>query len=72
MEIADRTREEVADLTRMANDWPIEVLSSLHCTGGDDIASIVGRLCEGQNGPLGTRIHDNKELEQLNIFESIV
>jgi 4-hydroxy 2-oxovalerate aldolase len=73
MQIADRTREEVAELTRMANDWPIEVLyfaDSMGSMGGDDVASIIGWLREGWEGPLGIHTHDNMGLALSNTLRA--
>ncbi len=73
MQIADRTREEVAELTRMANDWPIEVLyfaDSMGSMTADDIASITGWLREGWDGALGIHTHDNMGLALSNTLRA--
>jgi len=74
MQIADRTREEVAELTRMANDWPIEVLyfaDSMGSMTADDIASIAGWLQEGWDGALGIHTHDNMGLALSNTLRAL-
>ncbi|MCT0224367.1 aldolase [Synechococcus sp. CS-1328] len=73
MQIADRTREEVAELTRMANDWPIEVLyfaDSMGSMTGNDIATITGWLREGWDGPIGIHTHDNMGLALSNTLRA--
>lgn len=73
MQIADRTREEVAELTRMANGWPIEVLyfaDSMGSMTADDIASIAGWLREGWDGALGIHTHDNMGLALSNTLRA--
>lgn len=73
MQIADRTREEVAELTRMANDWPIEVLYFADSMGSmtrDDIASITGWLREGWDAALGIHTHDNMGLALSNTLRA--
>jgi 4-hydroxy 2-oxovalerate aldolase len=73
MQIADRTHEEVAELTRMANEWPIEVLyyaDSMGSMTADDIASITGWLREGWDGALGIHTHDNMGLALSNTLRA--
>lgn len=73
MQIADRSREEVAALTRMARDWPIEVLYFADSMGSmtpEDTARIVGWLREGWEGPLGIHTHDNMGLALSNTLRA--
>jgi 4-hydroxy 2-oxovalerate aldolase len=73
MQIADRTREEVVELTRMANDWPIEVLyfaDSMGSMGGEEVATIISWLREGWEGQLGIHTHDNMGLALSNTLRA--
>ena len=73
MQIADRTHEEVVKLTRLARDWPVEVLyfaDSMGSMSGDDVAKIVGWLREGWDGPLGIHTHDNMGLALSNTLRA--
>lgn len=69
MQIADRSREEVFELTRMACDWPVEVLYFADSMGSmrlQDVESMVGWLQEGWKGALGIHTHDNMGLALSN------
>lgn len=73
MQIADRTHEEVAELTRLASDWPVEVLyfaDSMGSMTGNDIANITAWLREGWDGPLGIHTHDNMGLALSNTLRA--
>jgi 4-hydroxy 2-oxovalerate aldolase len=73
MQIADRSHEEVAELTRLASEWPVEVLyfaDSMGSMSGNDIASIIGWLREGWDGPLGIHTHDNMGLALSNTLRA--
>ncbi len=73
MQIADRTQEEVAELTKMATDWPIDVLyfaDSMGSMSPDDITRIVGWLRSGWNGPIGIHTHDNMGLALGNTLRA--
>jgi 4-hydroxy 2-oxovalerate aldolase len=73
MQISDRTREEVAEFTRMARDWPVDVLYVADSMGSltpDDTARIVGWLREGWDGALGIHAHDNLGLALPNTLRA--
>ena len=73
MQIADRTREEVAECALMANDWPIEVIyfaDSMGSMRGDDVARITGWLREGWTNSLGIHTHDNMGLALSNTLRA--
>lgn len=73
MQISDRTRAEVAELARMARDWPIEVLYFADSMGSmtpEDTARIVHWLQEGWEGPLGIHTHDNMGLALANTLRA--
>lgn len=74
MQVADRTREEVTDLSRMARDWPIEVLYFADSMGSmtpEDTARIIGWLRENWDGPLGIHTHDNMGLALSNTLRAV-
>ncbi len=73
MQIADRSREELHELTRMVCDWPVEVLYFADSMGSmtpQDTARIVGWLREGWEGPLGIHTHDNMGLALANTLRA--
>jgi 4-hydroxy 2-oxovalerate aldolase len=73
MQIAARSHEEVAELTRLASDWPIEVLyfaDSMGSMKSDDIASITAWLREGWDGEIGIHTHDNMGLALSNTLRA--
>jgi 4-hydroxy 2-oxovalerate aldolase len=73
MQIADRTQAEVAEFTRLARDWPIEVLYFADSMGSmtpDDISRLVGWLRDGWDGPLGIHTHDNMGLALSNTLRA--
>lgn len=74
MQIADRSREEVAELTRMAKDWPLEVLyfaDSMGSMGPDEITRTVDWLRDGWPGDLGIHTHDNMGLALSNTLRAL-
>ena len=74
MQIADRTREDLSELTRLASDWPVEVLyfaDSMGSMTGNDIARIIECLREGWDGPLGIHTHDNMGLALSNTLRAV-
>jgi 4-hydroxy 2-oxovalerate aldolase len=73
MQIADRSREELRELTRMVRDWPIEVLYFADSMGSmtpQDTARMVGWLREGWEGQLGIHTHDNMGLALANTLRA--
>jgi 4-hydroxy 2-oxovalerate aldolase len=73
MQIADRSREEVSDFARMAQDWPIEVLYFADSMGSmtpDDTARVIGWLRSVWDGPLGIHTHDNMGLALSNTLRA--
>ncbi|MBK5928167.1 aldolase [Rhodobaculum claviforme] len=73
MQIADRSRTQVAELAKMSRDWPVEVLYFADSMGSmtpDDTARIVGWLRDGWEGPLGIHTHDNMGLALSNTLRA--
>ena len=73
MQIADRTRAQVQELTAMASDWPIDVLYFADSMGSmtpDDTARMVAWLREGWQGDLGIHTHDNMGLALANTLRA--
>ena len=73
MQIADRTPEEVAELTRITRGWPIEVLYFADSMGSmtpDDTARIVGLPHKGWNSSLGIHTHHNLGLALANTLRA--
>lgn len=73
MQIADRTNEQVRELTIMASDWPIDVLYFADSMGSmtpDDTARMVGLLRQGWQGDLGIHTHDNMGLALANTLRA--
>lgn len=73
MQIADRSEAEVSDLTRMARDWPIEVMYFADSMGSmtpDDTARVTNWLRSGWDGPLGIHTHDNMGLALSNTLRA--
>lgn len=73
MQIADRTEAEVRDLSRMASDWPVEVLYFADSMGSmtpDDTARIIGWLRARWDKPLGIHTHDNMGLALSNTLRA--
>ena len=69
MQIADRSRDELNELTHMVSDWPVEVLYFADSMGSmtpQDTSRIVGWLRQGWNGLLGIHTHDNMGLALAN------
>lgn len=75
MQISDRTRDEVVELTALACDCPVEVLYFADSMGSltpDDTARIIGWLRERWDGPIGVHTHDNMGLALSNILRAEV
>jgi 4-hydroxy 2-oxovalerate aldolase len=73
MQIADRTHEQVQEITAMVNNWPIDVLYFADSMGSmrpDDTAQMVNWLREGWEGDLGIHTHDNMGLALANILSA--
>ena len=73
MQIADRSLEELHELTRMVSDWPVEMLYFADSMGSmvpDDVARIVGVLREGWQGQIGIHTHDNMGLALANTLRA--
>jgi 4-hydroxy 2-oxovalerate aldolase len=73
MQIADRSRDEVIEFTRMASSWPIEVLYFADSMGSmkpEDIVRITGWLREGWEGSLGIHTHDNMGMALTNTLSA--
>jgi 4-hydroxy 2-oxovalerate aldolase len=73
MQIADRSQAEIDELTRMAREWPIEVLYFADSMGSmtpDDTARVISWLRTGWDGPLGIHTHDNMGLALPNTLRA--
>lgn len=73
MQIADRSREEILELARTANDWRPDVLYFADSMGGmnpDDTARIIGWLRQHWEGPIGIHTHDNMGLALQNTLRA--
>jgi 4-hydroxy 2-oxovalerate aldolase len=73
MQITDRTNEEVTELTRMASDWPIEVLYFADSMGSmtpEETIRIISLLRENWEGQLGIHTHDNMGLALTNTLRA--
>ena len=73
MQIADRSEEEIRDLSRRASDSPIEVLYFADSMGSmtpDDTSRIVSLLREHWQGDLGIHTHDNMGLGLANTLRA--
>lgn len=73
MQIADRSREEVLELARVAREYPVEVLYFADSMGSmtpDDAARIIGWLREEWEGPIGIHTHDNMGLALQNTLRA--
>ncbi len=73
MQIADRTKPEISQLTQMASDSPVDVLYVADSMGSmtpDDTARVVGWLRDGWDGPIGVHTHDNMGLALSNTLRA--
>lgn len=73
MQIADRTRAEIRELTQMVREWPVEVLYFADSMGSmtpENTTRIIGWLREGWSGALGIHTHDNMGLALANTLRS--
>ncbi|WP_339113249.1 hypothetical protein [Thioclava sp. GXIMD2076] len=73
MQIADRTKEEVVHLAKVACAWPIEVLyfaDSMGSMSPADTARIIGWLREEWSGEIGIHTHDNMGLALANTLRA--
>jgi 4-hydroxy 2-oxovalerate aldolase len=74
MQIAERSDEEIADLSRMAAGWPIEVLYFADSLGGLDpsgVSNIIASLKTHWTGPIGIHTHDNMGRALPNSVEAV-
>ena len=73
MQIADRSLDELRELTRMVSDWPVEMLYFADSMGSmtpDVVACIVSVLREGWQGQIGIHTHDNMGLALANTLRA--
>lgn len=74
MQIAERSNEEIAELSRVATTWPIEVLYFADSLGGlepSSVANIISLLKTHWTGPIGIHTHDNMGRALSNSVEAI-
>lgn len=74
MQIAERSNEEIAELSRVAAGWPIEVLYFADSLGGLDpsgVANIIKHLTTHWKGPTGIHTHDNMGRALSNSVEAM-
>jgi 4-hydroxy 2-oxovalerate aldolase len=74
MQIADRSRDEIIELAKEAEKWPIEVLYFADSMGGmtpGQASDIVGWLKAGWSGAVGIHTHDNMGLALQNTLAAI-
>ncbi|MGX7927348.1 aldolase catalytic domain-containing protein [Tsuneonella sp. HG094] len=74
MQIADRTRDEVVSVARLAAGHPVEVLYFADSMGSmtpRQTGQIIGWLREGWPGPIGIHTHDNMGLALQNSLAAI-
>lgn len=73
MQVADRTRAEINEYTRLASKHHIEVIYIADSMGSmtpDDIASVISWLRDGWHGPIGVHTHNNMGLALANILRA--
>lgn len=74
MQIAERSDEEIIELSRVAAEWPIEVLYFADSLGGLDpsgVAHIIKTLTTHWSGPIGIHTHDNMGRALPNSVEAM-
>ena len=74
MQVADRSREELAELAGAASAYPLEMLYFADSMGSmtpRQTADIIQALGEGWSGPLGVHAHDNKGLALQNTLTGL-
>ncbi len=74
MQIAERSDEEIAELSRVATGWPLEVLYFADSLGGlepSGVANILAQLTTHWTGPTGIHTHDNMGRALSNSVEAI-
>lgn len=73
MQVADRSRDEVAGVARLASGYPIDVLYFADSMGSmtpEHTARIIDWLRDGWSGPLGIHTHDNMGLALQNTLRA--
>jgi 4-hydroxy 2-oxovalerate aldolase len=73
MQIADRSKEEIDSLTKLASGVPIEVLYFADSMGSmtpDSTAKTIDWLREGWSGPIGIHTHDNMGMALANTLRA--
>jgi 4-hydroxy 2-oxovalerate aldolase len=74
MQVADRSFEEISDLAREANGYPIDALYFADSMGGlnpEQTKQIVQALQEGFQGELGIHTHDNMGQAIANSLQAV-
>lgn len=74
MQIADRDQGEVETLSRLASEWPLDVLYFADSMGGmdpDQAGRIISWLRKYWEGPMGIHTHDNMGLALQNTLHAI-
>lgn len=73
MQVADRSQDEIDELIKMVNDWPINVLYFADSMGSmtpDDTQRMVHWLKKGWKGPIGIHTHDNMGMGLANTLRA--
>ncbi|MGE8328336.1 aldolase catalytic domain-containing protein [Pseudomonas urmiensis] len=74
MQVADRSKEEIERLARIATQWPLDVLyfaDSLGSMSPDNVTTIVRTIRLHWSGELGIHTHDNMGLALQNSMRAM-
>ncbi|MDO6515543.1 aldolase catalytic domain-containing protein [Neptuniibacter sp. 2_MG-2023] len=74
MQVADKSTEELEELSFQAADFPIDVLyfaDSLGSMQVNDVSRVMNALRVGWKGPIGMHTHNNQGLAMSNALKSI-
>jgi 4-hydroxy 2-oxovalerate aldolase len=74
MQITERNNDEIANISKSANSFPLDVLyfaDSLGSMRPKDVANIVNIISQNWQGEIGIHTHDNLGLGLLNTIEAL-
>lgn len=74
MQVADRSQEEIENLSLLASNWPLDALYFADSMGSMDpsqTAQIIGLLRKHWPGPLGIHTHDNMGMALQNTLRAL-
>jgi 4-hydroxy 2-oxovalerate aldolase len=74
MQVADRSKVEIENIGKLANNYPLDVLyfaDSLGSLNPDQVAAIVSMLRLHWSGDLGVHTHDNMGSAVANTFRAV-